>query len=674
MSWNFFSFLRILFAIFIAIFPATLHAATVANLTDQPSSTQISIGANHKFTFTVTSEVSEGSTLSIMFPAGFNLSAIGEDDVDIADDGVDLTTASNCAGGEQASVSIAGQTISVSLCAGDGGAIANGSLVVIEVGANAASSGFGVNRITNPSAVASYFIALSETGGNSGSVVFTTTSSGSAAVTATVPELAESGGGGGGGGAPGGGVDAPVPVPDPIEPDPDPESSPDPDPEPTIPTDQVTDPDPVTPSDPDGPTDNGTSPPGGSNTGSDTAPANDGVGSGSSSPNGGESTDSNVSDDTPVLEGGDDGVVAPPVTDDPEGDGQTVVTPEPDRPTTVVRDESAARAITTVIRALQSLPERVDAVRQREDVQQAAYVAIPLTVAAAVSTTAVLATTFNLLSYLQFLFTSPFLFFARRKRKAFGVVYNSATKVAIDLAIVRLYDDATNQLVKSAVTDVLGKYFFIVKPGRYRLTVTKHGFVFPSTDLADVKDDGIYLDVYSGQPIDVTAHDATIAANVPLDVAQGQALHTPVGIRHRKTLRRLQTIISFSGSFLSMIVFFVMPSMLTGVLALLQICVFLLFRHLAHPKRPRGWGVVYSAISRQPVGNAVVRLFEPKYNKLVETTLTDSLGRYSFLVGPNEYFVSTTHEGFHEQIVRPIDYRDRHEPGPLAIDVPMEPK
>ena len=50
--------------------------------------------------------------------------------------------------------------------------------------------------------------------------------------------------------------------------------------------------------------------------------------------------------------------------------------------------------------------------------------------------TAVLATSFNLLSYLQFIFTSPLLFVARRKRKAYGTVYNSATKVAVDLAIV----------------------------------------------------------------------------------------------------------------------------------------------------------------------------------------------------------------------------------------------
>ena len=105
----------------------------------------------------------------------------------------------------------------------------------------------------------------------------------------------------------------------------------------------------------------------------------------------------------------------------------------------------------------------------------------------------------------------------------------------------------------------------------------------------------------------------------------------------------------------------------------MQIVVFLFFWRLARPRRPRGWGIVFDASNRRPVGNAVVRLFEPKYNKLVETTLTDTLGRYSFLVGPNEYFVRTDKEGYDQHIIRPIDFRQKTEPDAIAIDVPLSP-
>jgi len=53
--------------------------------------------------------------------------------------------------------------------------------------------------------------------------------------------------------------------------------------------------------------------------------------------------------------------------------------------------------------------------------------------------------------------------------------------------------------------------------------------------------------------------------------------------------------------------------------------------------------------------------------------LTDALGRYSFLVGPNEYFVRTNKDGYEENIVRPIDYRGKTEPDAIAIDVPLTP-
>ena len=71
------------------------------------------------------------------------------------------------------------------------------------------------------------------------------------------------------------------------------------------------------------------------------------------------------------------------------------------------------------------------------------------------------------------------------------------------------------------------------------------------------------------------------------------------------------------------------------------------------------------------MGNTVVRLFEPTYNKLVETVLTDRLGRYAFLVGPSEYYVTYTKPGYAEKTVKPVDYRNRTEASALALDVPI---
>lgn len=637
------------FAIFVAFFPCILFAATVVDFTDQPTSMQVSTGSNHKFVFTTAANISEGSSISFTFPVGFNLTAITEDDVDIADDSTDLTTAADCSGLENASLIVTGQILAVTICSGDGGAIASGSVVTIEIGTNASSSGSGLHRVTNPSVANSYFVNLSETGGSSGSLILSITSTGGSSVGATV--LAESSPGGGGGSDP-----SEVPFPDdepidePIVDEPEipvePEIPEDEEPVVDVPVVPVVPVIPVVPEVPDYPSDDS----------DQTEVPSDYFGGNTSIPD--------VLQDFLEEVGGE-------VIDVVKEEGTEILPVIPIEVPIFVPEESKP-SVVPVIR-----PEIIEAVQEDRallDVETVVDVAVPLALVAAIATTVVLATSFNLFSYLQFLFTSPFLFISRRKRKTFGVVYNSVTKVPIDLAIVRLYNIATGRLLSSTVTDDKGKYFFVANPGQYRVAVTRSGFIFPSTYLTGVKDDGVFLDVYTGQVVEVTDKDATIAANIPIDVAQDQKMQEPKYVFRRRLLRRLQFIFSLSGSLLSVLVCFLSPSLFTAGLVVIQVIVFVLFWRLARPKKPRGWGVVYDAQTKRPVGNAIIRLFEPKYNKLVESTISDTLGRYSFIVGPNEYFVSTNREGYEERIVRPIDYRQKGEPEPMVIDVPLERK
>ncbi|MFA6018205.1 MAG: hypothetical protein WCT28_00370 [Patescibacteria group bacterium] len=632
------------FAIFIAFFPCKLFAATVIDFTDQPTSMQASMGSNHKFVFTTVTNIPEGSSVLFTFPVGFDLAAITEDDVDIADDYIQLTTASDCLASDNVSVTVTGQNLSLGICAGDGGSIATGSVVTIEVGTNAHTFGSGINRITNPSVVNSYFIKLKEgeSGliGNHGSLILEITSTGGPTVGATVPTQLSPGGGGGD--RPDGGY---VPFP---------EEESDEGPEvpvvpvvPEVPIDEEPVAEiPVVPEVPGYPPDN-------------------------------------FYEESPSDNSEGSAYVPDVLQDFLEDVGNEVIDVVKEEGTEVLPVLPIEEPIFESEEPELSLPPIVESVTVEEvqedrvllDIRTAVVdVAVPLGLAAAVATIAILATSFNLFSYLQFLFTSPFLFISRRRRRAFGIVYNAVTKVPVDLAIVRLYNIATGRLLNSMVTGVDGKYFFVASPGQYRVAVTRNGFIFPSTYLTGVKDDGVFLDVYTGQIVEVTDRDATIAANIPLDVAQDQKIQEPKYIFRRRLLRRLQFVFSLSGSFLSIVACFLSPSLFTIGLVVLQVIVFILFWRLARPKKPRGWGVVYDVKTRRPVGNAIIRLFEPKYNKLVESTISDALGRYSFIVGPNEYFVTTNKAGYEERTVRPIDYRQKREPEPMVVDVPLERK
>lgn len=342
-------------------------------------------------------------------------------------------------------------------------------------------------------------------------------------------------------------------------------------------------------------------------------------------------------------------------------------------PTTVA---SALEAVTAAVEILEDI-------RSNPQVQTSAAIAAPVVAATAIASTATLAVAFDLIPLLQYLITSPFLFFWRRKRKGYGVVYNAISKLPIDLATVRLYKlpDAlpegalpTGRLVQSRVTDKGGRYFFLVQPGLYRMTVTKVGFTFASEYLAKVKDDGLFLDVYHGEAIRVADNDAVITANIPVDPSQATGIEVSKKVLRERRLRTLQQVVAISGLILSLVVVILRPSWLTAAIFVFQVVVYFLVRRLATPRKPKSWGIVYDKETRRPLSNVVVRVFEPKYNKLLETMVTDSKGRYTAMLGPNEYYSVYEHAGYDAHEVRPLDYTKHTEPAELSVNVELQPK
>jgi len=139
------------------------EAAQLAQVSDTISTSKPGVVADHTIAFTTPTGVpADGSTIEITIPSGFDMSLIGEDDIDIADDGADLTTDTSC-GAVNAAVSTSSQTITIEICSGGGGAIAAASTVTIEIGANATSSGTGANQITNHASEGNYELGIAGT-------------------------------------------------------------------------------------------------------------------------------------------------------------------------------------------------------------------------------------------------------------------------------------------------------------------------------------------------------------------------------------------------------------------------------------------------------------------------------------------------------------------------------
>lgn len=276
----------------------------------------------------------------------------------------------------------------------------------------------------------------------------------------------------------------------------------------------------------------------------------------------------------------------------------------------------------------------------------------------------------NFLPFLYALFTQPLLLLGRRKRKKWGVVYNSLTKMPIDLAVVRLVEAQTGRVVRTRITDKEGRYFFIAKPGIYRIEVKKPGFIFPTVHLRDAKEDFQYLDVYHGEIIKVSESSRQITANIPVDPIAGA--EKPKAMVLRSYLRKAQKHIASFSVFLALALLIVNPSWLMFGYVLLQLAILGLFWRLAKPGKPKGWGIVYDKNTKKPLNNAIVRIFDSEYNKLLETRVTDSQGKYSFLVGNNKYYAVYEKPGYNTKKLSPIDYTKMKEKSLVAYDVGLE--
>lgn len=306
---------------------------------------------------------------------------------------------------------------------------------------------------------------------------------------------------------------------------------------------------------------------------------------------------------------------------------------------------------------------------QSEAVQTASAVVAPTALVMTLANVASSLSLFNLLAYLQYLFTQPLLLFGRRTKRKWGSVFNALTKQPVDLAIVRLVHFETRLVMQTKVTDKQGRYVFVVKKGNYLIEVVKPGYTFPTTYLANHTEDVEFADLYHGGKLEVAVGEV-LAANIPLDPVVRE--ETPQRVLLRKITGKLRHAVAFSGILMGMVILVVTPTATSALLLLAQIGVYLLFRRLALPGKAKSWGLTFDAKTRKPLGGVVVRIFDKKFNKLLETQITDQNGKYGFFVRRNVYYVVAEKPGYAKYTSPDIDLSGKEE-AIIDQNLPLKP-
>lgn len=271
--------------------------------------------------------------------------------------------------------------------------------------------------------------------------------------------------------------------------------------------------------------------------------------------------------------------------------------------------------------------------------------------------------------YFLFFLTQPILLLTRKRRRHWGTVYNALSHLPEDLVIVRLRRGAAGRVIKSEVTDKDGRFSFIVPAGDFRIEAAKGGFEFPSRLTAGRGEDGPFLDVYHGEVLEVGAEGGVLTPSIPLDPT-GEEPDDSVILKHEQW-KRLRKTMADLGPVLGGFALIVKPSIVVGVLLVLQVFIYGLFRRVALPPRPKNWGVVFDDERRRPVAQAVVRVFALPYHKLMETCVTDARGRYNFRVGRGKYYLTVSKAGYLKTESDPVDFSATEGSTFIASDMPL---
>ncbi len=230
----------------------------------------------------------------------------------------------------------------------------------------------------------------------------------------------------------------------------------------------------------------------------------------------------------------------------------------------------------------------------------------------------------------------------KKRNRPWGTVYDSVTKQPIDPAYVTLKKLHSKEETTS-ITDLDGRYGFLVSPGQYLLTANKTNYIFPSKKLAGKIEDELYNNLYFGEKIIIENTGALISKNIPLDpvkfdwneFAKGKKKMMKFYSKREKLVRIVTDWIFRIGFVISLLSLFLVSAPYNLIIFGLYL-VLTALRKFGLKQKALG---VLSDKDGYPLSYAIVRVIDSELKVEITNKVADKIGRYYCLVPKGKYFV-----------------------------------
>lgn len=238
----------------------------------------------------------------------------------------------------------------------------------------------------------------------------------------------------------------------------------------------------------------------------------------------------------------------------------------------------------------------------------------------------------------------PTLMGLKRKKRPWGTVYDSVTKQPLDPVHVSLMD-STNTEIATSITDLDGRYGFLVRPGSYTMKAGKDSYVFPSVKMAGKTKDELYDNLYFGETMEIKQADDLIIRNIPMD-----AVNFNWNEFTKAKNKKLMKFFSKSDLILAKVatIFFVI-GLIVSILAVwydkttFNIIIFsfyvLIIMLRIFGVRPAAPGTIAEDASGEPLSFAVVRVYSAALGTEIAHSVASATGKYYSLIPKGNYYI-----------------------------------
>ena len=239
--------------------------------------------------------------------------------------------------------------------------------------------------------------------------------------------------------------------------------------------------------------------------------------------------------------------------------------------------------------------------------------------------------------------TYPGYVATKRRHSGFGIVFNGQTGEPEASVLVRILN-IHKLVVRSAVTDKQGRYRLVAPPGEYYFDIVKKGFQFlsspPNSKLHH------YSNLLPSSHIVINDFGA-ITKNIPV-VPEGIKTHAQKSFH---LPHAAQSHILFWGTLLAIAGTYYWRNILSVLIIFGIYLLALIYRVISFKPAKNPFGTILDAATGKPIEQVIVRIFEKKFNKLLETQITSPKGRYAFVINPGSYSLRITKSGYKTVIV-----------------------